>query len=146
TIYYMGVNLGGALAPLVCGYVGERYGWHYGFGLATIGMLVGLAVFVAPTLLTQLLIMLTAIITTVAMLCMQDNPYQLAVNIFVGVVLMVAAVVAFIALGKGGLPENAGQAPDLGLLSRHIGPFRVDVLAYIAGISLVPVIARLLPN
>ena len=48
TIYYIGVNLGGAIAPLVCGYIGERYGWHKGFGLATIGMLVGLAVFVAP--------------------------------------------------------------------------------------------------
>ncbi|HEX4415193.1 MAG TPA: oligopeptide:H+ symporter, partial [Lacipirellulaceae bacterium] len=146
TIYYMGVNLGGALAPLVCGYVGERYGWHYGFGLATIGMLVGLAVFVAPILLTQILIGLTAILTTIALLLMQDNPYQLAVNIFAGIVLLVAAVVAFIALGKGGLPESAGQAPDPGLLSRRIGPFRLDVLAYIAGILLVPVIAILLPH
>jgi len=40
----MGINLGAALAPLLCGYIGETYGWHYGFGLATIGMLIGLAV------------------------------------------------------------------------------------------------------
>lgn len=47
TIFYMGINLGAALAPLVCGYVGETYGWHYGFGLATLGMLLGLGLFVA---------------------------------------------------------------------------------------------------
>lgn len=45
TIFYMGINLGAALAPLVCGYIGEVYGWHYGFGLAGIGMLFGLIVF-----------------------------------------------------------------------------------------------------
>ena len=35
------------MSPLLCGFIGETYGWHYGFGLATIGMLMGLAVFVA---------------------------------------------------------------------------------------------------
>jgi POT family proton-dependent oligopeptide transporter len=45
TIFYMGINLGAGLAPLVCGYIGETYGWHYGFGLAGVGMLLGLAVF-----------------------------------------------------------------------------------------------------
>ena len=56
TIFYIGINLGAAMAPLLCGYIGETKGWHYGFGLATIGMLTGLAVFVATTLLTQVLI------------------------------------------------------------------------------------------
>ena len=45
TIYYMGINIGGAIAPLACGYLGHVYGWHYGFGLAGIGMLVGLLLF-----------------------------------------------------------------------------------------------------
>ncbi len=44
TIFYMGVNIGGFLSPLVCGYVGERFGWHYGFALAGFGMLLGLLV------------------------------------------------------------------------------------------------------
>ena len=61
TIFYMGINLGAAMSPLLCGYIGETYGWHYGFGLATIGMLTGIAVFVMPTLVTQLLIMLGAL-------------------------------------------------------------------------------------
>jgi POT family proton-dependent oligopeptide transporter len=45
TIFYMGINLGGLLSPLACGYLGERFGWHWGFGLAGIGMLLGLLVF-----------------------------------------------------------------------------------------------------
>lgn len=39
TIFYMGINLGGALGPLICGYVGEKYGWRYGFGMAGVGRL-----------------------------------------------------------------------------------------------------------
>ncbi|WP_299195995.1 peptide MFS transporter [uncultured Erythrobacter sp.] len=45
TIFYMGINLGAAIGALICGYVGETYGWAYGFGLAGIGMLAGLIVF-----------------------------------------------------------------------------------------------------
>ncbi len=45
TIFYMGINIGGAAAPLLCGWLGQTYGWHYGFGLAGIGMLAGLFVF-----------------------------------------------------------------------------------------------------
>ncbi|MFK7785924.1 MAG: peptide MFS transporter, partial [Crocinitomicaceae bacterium] len=44
-IFYMGVNIGGWIAPLLCGWLGISYGWHYGFGLAGIGMLFGLFVF-----------------------------------------------------------------------------------------------------
>ena len=46
TIFYMGINLGAAIGSLLCGYIGETYGWAYGFGLAGIGMLAGLVVFV----------------------------------------------------------------------------------------------------
>lgn len=46
TIFYMGINLGAVLATLTCGYLGETYGWSYGFGLAGIGMLVGLVTFI----------------------------------------------------------------------------------------------------
>ena len=40
-IFYMGINLGAFLAPLLCGWIGETYNWHYGFGLAAIGMAIG---------------------------------------------------------------------------------------------------------
>lgn len=45
TIYYMGVNIGAFLAPLTCGFLGEKVSWFWGFGLAGIGMLAGLIVF-----------------------------------------------------------------------------------------------------
>ena len=44
-IFYMGINIGGFIAPLLCGWLGQAYGWHYGFGLAGIGMLTGLMFF-----------------------------------------------------------------------------------------------------
>lgn len=47
TIFYMGINLGAALGSLLCGYLGQTYGWSYGFGAAGVGMLLGLVVFVA---------------------------------------------------------------------------------------------------
>lgn len=45
TIFYMGVNLGAFFAPLVCGTLGQKYGWHYGFTAAGFGMLAGLVVY-----------------------------------------------------------------------------------------------------
>jgi len=45
TIFYMGINLGAFLSPLVCGWLGHAYGWHYGFAAAGIGMLAGIIVF-----------------------------------------------------------------------------------------------------
>jgi proton-dependent oligopeptide transporter, POT family len=46
TIFYMGINLGAALGALACGYLGETYGWSYGFGAAGVGMIFGLIVFI----------------------------------------------------------------------------------------------------
>lgn len=46
-VYYVGLNIGGFMAPLVCGTLGELYGWHYGFGAAGIGMFLGLVIYVA---------------------------------------------------------------------------------------------------
>lgn len=58
-IYNMAINVGAFVAPLVCGTLGELYGWHYGFGAAGIGMLVGISIYVAgqnhlpPDLITE---------------------------------------------------------------------------------------------
>ena len=46
TIFYMGINIG-AMSPLICGWLGENYGYHLGFGLAGVGMLLGLISFLA---------------------------------------------------------------------------------------------------
>ncbi len=49
TIFYMGINLGAFISPLVCGYLGESesFGWHYGFGAAGVGMVLGLISFLS---------------------------------------------------------------------------------------------------
>lgn len=45
TVFYMGINLGSFLASIACGYLGIVHGWKYGFGLAGIGMVLGLVTF-----------------------------------------------------------------------------------------------------
>ncbi len=121
TIFYIGINLGAAMSPLLCGYIGETYGWHYGFGLATIGMLLGLAVFWnwvppdkigsppneellsrKPVEVTQGMIFLGACFAGISLLFFHPiNVFNTAINFFVGIALIVAGVVACIALRKG---------------------------------------------
>jgi POT family proton-dependent oligopeptide transporter len=45
SIFYVGINIGAFFAPLVCGTLGERWGWPYGFGAAGVGMAIGLATY-----------------------------------------------------------------------------------------------------
>lgn len=45
SVFYMGINLGALIGPLLCGLAGENYNWHYGFSLAGIGMVLGLVQF-----------------------------------------------------------------------------------------------------
>ena len=49
SIFYVGINLGAFLAPLVCGTLGEELGWHYGFAGAGIGMALGLIIYLIAT-------------------------------------------------------------------------------------------------
>jgi POT family proton-dependent oligopeptide transporter len=144
-IFYMGINLGAAMAPLLCGYIGETYGWHYGFGLATIGMMTGLAVFVAPRLVTQILIMGGAIAAALGLFVYHpDNPFPIAVNALVGVALLSAGVFACIALARGGLPVEVGSPPDRELLRRRVfGPVCLEWIAYAGAILCVPIFALL---
>jgi POT family proton-dependent oligopeptide transporter len=47
SIFYMGINLGAFVSPFICGYLGQRIGWHWGFGAAGLGMTLGLVQYVA---------------------------------------------------------------------------------------------------
>jgi POT family proton-dependent oligopeptide transporter len=49
SIFYVGINLGAFLAPLVCGTLGEDYGWHYGFAAAGVGMTLALVIYLIAT-------------------------------------------------------------------------------------------------
>jgi POT family proton-dependent oligopeptide transporter len=113
TIFYMGINLGAALAPLVCGYVGETYGWHYGFGLATVGMLLGVATFIAPSGGARALILLTSVLSVAAMVWSTlADTQQLLLNLPIAIALLAAGAVSFVKLGQGELPSDVGRPRD----------------------------------
>ena len=211
TIFYMGINLGAAMSPLLCGYIGETFGWHYGFGLATIGMITGIAVFVAPsivsqltmafvaaasafniflaprfvapdsdaqlyiniailiglflaglvglsglrrqsvretplsTLLARLLIMLSVLAAAYGLMRYRpDNPYSTVINYFVAAALLSAGVIAWIALGRGGLPAETGAPPDMQRLNRRLaGLLPAEWAVYLSALIAVPILALL---
>ncbi len=135
TIFYMGINLGAAMSPLICGYIGETFGWHYGFGLATIGMLAGLMTFVVNHTIARVLIGLTAALTAGSMfLFHMSDVLQLVVNVPVAIALLVAAFIAIAALAGGGLPDDVGRPPH---------PERSIVPVYIGTAIAVPLAAIL---
>jgi len=138
TIFYIGINLGAAIAPLLCGYIGETYGWHYGFGLATIGMLVGLAIFAAPTILTQAMILGTAVASAYGLFVYNSgDPFTVYLNYFVAIALVASATVAVVALAKGGLPDFIGLTPDPKNYSRNL------LLVLVGTLVLLPVFVLL---
>ncbi len=140
TLFYMGINLGAALSPIACGYVGETYGWHYGFGLATLGMMIGVAIFVAPTRLTQVLVLVGALVTALSMMFQTQleglvvqimgtetaiadiSGLQTGARVFLGIALLVSAAVATAALSRGGIPKEVGGPPSVDRLHQPAFP------------------------
>jgi POT family proton-dependent oligopeptide transporter len=146
TLFYIGINLGGGMGPLLCGYIGETYGWHWGFGLATIGMLMGLAVFVAPNRVTQVLILITAVGSSLALIFYNAGDINSWVSsIFVAIALSTAAVAAIIALARGGLPKECGMPADPTNWSKKLIYVMLGTIvavpvfaALVSGFSIVP--------
>ena len=141
TIFYMGINLGAALAPLVCGYVGERYGWHYGFGLATIGMLLGLATFVAPRGVTRFLILLASVASVVTMFATTSgDTLQTLLNLPVAIALLAAGGLGFVKLSQGQIPADLGLPRDRSgniVRPRLVLPIFIGTLAAVAPLALL---------
>ena len=136
TIFYIGINLGAAMAPLLCGYVGETFGWHKGFGLATVGMLTGLAVFIAPTIFSQLLLLVSISAATMNLLDLEsfeslaqfawlnDKVGSLPISLWISVgTMVVAGVIAFISMGSR---EEKGDM-EVGVFSRFLTQLTVLV-------------------
>jgi proton-dependent oligopeptide transporter, POT family len=140
TIFYMGINLGGAIAPLLCGYIGETFGWPYGFGLATIGMLIGLAVFVLAPWMAQVAIAAGAIAASAGMLWFHPSELiSTLAYVFVVIALLVSATVAILAIGRGGLPQNAGAPPDRARLKRRVaGILPTEWAVYLGTLLVIP--------
>ncbi len=144
TIFYIGINLGAAMSPLLCGYVGETYGWHWGFGIATIGMLAGLAVFVFHTTITQLLIGGGALTAAVALLIYgPSHPVSYAINVIVALALVTAGTIAVIALSRGGLPAAAGIRPHADATNPSFFAGRAEFAVYAGTLVAIPLIALL---
>jgi proton-dependent oligopeptide transporter, POT family len=146
TIFYIGINLGAAMSPILCGYVGETYGWHYGFGIATIGMLVGLAVFVAPNWLTRILIGVTALASAVGMMTYNAGDWiSTATAVFITLCLIASGVAAIMALGRGGLPGEVGMCPKPELFYRYLSQVLIGIavtlpifVLLVSGFSVIP--------
>ena len=140
TLFYMGINLGAMLAPLICGYVGEKIGWHYGFGLATLGMMVGLAVFWAPTWLSQILILGAAVATAAGMLwkMLGTHPVPDTLYILAAIALLASAFTAWRALNRGGLPDHVGRPPSMERLKKY------ELLTYLGTLLAIPLLGWLI--
>lgn len=141
TLFYMGINLGAAMSPLICGYIGETYGWHYGFGLATIGMLIGLCIFIFPPKVNILTIGGGALGTAFGLIKIapKEGP-QIYVNSIIALATLIAAGIAVMALLKGGLPTWAGKQPEE---VKEKG-FTAVLPVYVCTAISVPIIAFLL--
>lgn len=137
TLFYMGINLGAAMSPLLCGYIGETYGWHKGFGLATFGMLTGLIVFAAPRRVAQVVVLVGCIAASASLFIFQNNVYQLAVNGLVGVAMLLAGVIGTIALQRGGVPQNTGLPKDPVAAKKHAWKVYLGILVSVPLLSIL---------
>lgn len=140
TLFYMGINLGAAMSPLICGYIGEKYGWHWGFGLATAGMLVGLLIFIAPRAVNMVTISVGALGASIALLMISESGLFRVINTVIALAMIVAAGVAVTALKRGGLPDWAGLQPEDAKAKGMMAIMPVYIITALA----VPAIAVLL--
>jgi proton-dependent oligopeptide transporter, POT family len=122
SIFYMGINLGAFLSPLICGWVGQKINWHLGFGLAGVGMILGLIQYVlgsrylgdaglAPakrekmgksiTLTVAVLILLIAGIVVAARSGLNITPELISDAFGIGLLAITGAIFAWLLLGRG---------------------------------------------
>lgn len=147
-IFYMGINLGSASAPLLCGYLFETYGAHYGFGVATIGMLVGLSIFWAPERISRILILTVAVLTAASLVYSQITQplVQLSLYALNATILVAAAVVAFRATLIAGLPSQLGRPPSLERLRQTWFGVPLPAVIVLSVLASVPLIATLITS
>ncbi len=96
-------------------------------------MLVGVATFVVPRTVAQILVMYTALRAAEALLVYRpENLFSIGVNVVVALALIVSGVVATIALGRGGVPAEAGAPPNRERLTKPVaGPISREWLVYL---------------
>jgi len=112
-VYYVGVNLGGFLAPLVCGTLGEVYGWHAGFAAAGVGMLIGLVVYVLGS----------SHLPASQQRQLQDSPVSTAAGGGTGTVLLLLGIVIAVTVFRGAYEQIGNTVAlwsDVGV-NRQVG-------------------------
>ena len=107
SIYYMGINLGAFIAPLVCGYLGQKVNWHIGFATAGIGMVLGLVQYVLGGRTLGDAGLRPAPAASPADAARLRSRAQLA-----GGILLVVAVALAIGMYTGAVPLTAKQIAD----------------------------------
>jgi proton-dependent oligopeptide transporter, POT family len=107
SIFYMGINLGAFIAPLICGYLGQRISWHLGFAAAGFGMLIGLAQYAAGAKYLGDAGLYPAAADTPAW----SGPVRPRTAVWGSVALVLLAVFAAAAY-RGALPVSATQVSD----------------------------------
>jgi POT family proton-dependent oligopeptide transporter len=110
SIFYMGINLGATIAPLICGYLGQNVDWHWGFMMAGFGMTFGVIQFAMGG---KYLGKAGVRDTSPAALVMQAQSKKTLIKVFAAIVAIVAAVVILQAAGlievtAGGLSKTGG--------------------------------------
>jgi proton-dependent oligopeptide transporter, POT family len=139
TIFYMGVNLGAAIGPLIVAYVGETYSYAYGFSLAALGMFVGIIIFFVPTLVSRILIGASALIgiltlSGIAGKFMNNggDPFAIGLNIIVALFLLIAGLLCIKGLGRGGLTKSDGVDPGAAIRRKPVfGGIQAEWCVYI---------------
>jgi POT family proton-dependent oligopeptide transporter len=107
SIYYMGINLGAFVAPLVCGYLGQRINWHIGFGAAGVGMVLGLIQYVAGAKYLGDAGLHPAPATSPSAAAVLKTRAQVG-----GAAILVAVVAIALGMYSGALPISAKQVAD----------------------------------
>jgi proton-dependent oligopeptide transporter, POT family len=109
SIFYMGINIGALISPLLCGYLGEKVNWHYGFGLAGIGMTFGILQYVlGAKYLGEVGLYPVAAESPEAARKQKRN--VLRTGVVLGLLLLAAAAFSWLGI----LPITAGMVADAG--------------------------------
>jgi POT family proton-dependent oligopeptide transporter len=107
SIFYMGINIGAFIAPLICGYLGQQISWHYGFAAAGVGMTLGVIQYVLGRRhLGDIGLRPVPAATPEAQAALQQRA------IWVSVVFLALVVGLGVGMASGVLPISAGQLAD----------------------------------
>jgi proton-dependent oligopeptide transporter, POT family len=118
TLSILYVEIGAALAPLLCGLVADAHGWHYGFLLAGLGILSGLSLLLLSSRVSVVVAISQVVVLLVGLHSVDNNPRMTMVLKLLSVLVVVFTIPLLEALRRGGLPAPRALPSEKGLGSR----------------------------